>query len=133
MSVPIYAQHLQESNFGWDPAVFNPQRFLSDDFRADRTALLAFSSGMPGSDRDHTQSSPFIGPFSCVGYRLAQKQLKIIVACTFLQLSVETLPDFDPGKFWAGVGNLRATVIRESLTVAARRLNDTCGVIFPDA
>ncbi|KAI0634230.1 cytochrome P450 [Trametes polyzona] len=119
VSVPIYAQHLSESNFGEDPAAFDPGRWLAGS-KVDRNALLTFSAG----------------PFNCVGQRLAYKQTRLVLACLFLLLDVAPRDGFDPERFWAGVGNLRATVIKEPLEVVARRRTGAgagSSVVFPSA
>ncbi|EIW53384.1 cytochrome P450 [Trametes versicolor FP-101664 SS1] len=116
VSVPIYAQHLSEDNFGAEPAAFNPARWLGPGAGADRNALLTFGAG----------------PFNCVGQRLAYKQTRLVLACVFLLLDVELVDGFDAARFWAGVGNLRATVIREPLKMVVRRWSaGNPGVVFP--
>ncbi|KAL1948481.1 hypothetical protein VTO73DRAFT_12556 [Trametes versicolor] len=124
VSVPIYAQHLSEDNFGADPSAFNPARWLpstgssNENVKVDRGALLTFGAG----------------PFNCVGQRLAYRQTRLVLACVFLLLDVDLVDGFDQERWWAGVGNLRATVIREPLTVAARRRRAAgLGVVFPVA
>lgn len=124
VSVPIYAQHLSADNFGADPAAFNPARWLAstgssdENVKADRGALLTFGAG----------------PFNCVGQRLAYRQTRLVLACVFLLLDVDLADGFDKERWWTGVGNLRATVIREPLTVAARRRRAAGpGVVFPSA
>nr|BED43040.1 cytochrome P450 monooxygenase [Trametes versicolor] len=124
VSVPIYAQHLSADNFGADPAAFNPARWLpstgssNENMKADRGALLTFGAG----------------PFNCVGQRLAYRQTRLVLACVFLLLDVDLVDGFDKERWWAGVGNLRATVIREPLAVAARRRRAAgLGVVFPSA
>ncbi|KAI0372490.1 cytochrome P450 [Pilatotrama ljubarskyi] len=116
VSVPIYAQHVSEENFGSDPRVFDPQRWLEG--KVDKGALMTFGAGA----------------FGCVGQRLAYKQTRLILACMFLLLDVRPADSFDPKKFWAGVGNLRATVISEPLEVVGqRRENAGQCVVFPSA
>ncbi len=124
VSVPIYAQHLSAENFGAEPSAFNPARWLpsaessSENLKADRGALLTFGAG----------------PFNCVGQRLAYKQTRLVLACVFLLLDVELGGGFDKDRWWAGVGNLRATVIREPLEVGARRrVASDPGLVLPSA
>lgn len=124
VSVPIYAQHLSEDNFGADPSAFNPARWLpstgssSENVKVDRGALLTFGAG----------------PFNCVGQRLAYRQTRLVLACVFLLLDVDLVDGFDKERWWAGVGNLRATVIKEPLVVNARRRRAAgLGVVFPSA
>ncbi|KAI0356916.1 cytochrome P450 [Trametes cingulata] len=115
VSVPIYAQHLSEENFGDRTGVFDPERWLGGASKADKNALMTFGAGA----------------FACVGQRLAYKQTRLILACIFILLDVQLADGFDSAKFWAGVGNLRATVIKERLPVVARR-RDTAGhIVFP--
>ncbi|KAI0827415.1 cytochrome P450 [Trametes gibbosa] len=117
VSVPIYAQHLSEENFGADPAAFDPARWLAPqgEVGVDRNALLTFSAG----------------PFNCVGRRLAYTQTRLVLGCLFLLLDIEPAEGFDAARFWAGVGNLRATIIREPLHVTVRRRGDGGQVLFP--
>ncbi|KAI0356915.1 cytochrome P450 [Trametes cingulata] len=116
VSVPIYAQHLSEESWGSEPGRWDPGRWLEG--RVDKGALLTFGAGA----------------FGCVGQRLAYKQTRLILACMFLLLDVRPADSFDAEKFWAGVGNLRATVIREPLEVVARRRGGAGQrVVFPSA
>lgn len=56
-----------------------------------------------------------------------------MLAVVFLLLDVKTRPDFDPARFWAGVGNLRATVITQKLEVTAAYRAGGAGVVFPSS
>lgn len=60
---------------------------------------------------------PATGPFNCVGYKLAFKQLRVAVSCVFLQLDLRFNDGFHGATFWNGVRNLRATVFTEPLDV----------------
>ncbi|KAI0372489.1 cytochrome P450 [Pilatotrama ljubarskyi] len=116
VSVPIYAQHLSEENFGENTAVFNPERWMSGASKADKNALMTFG----------------VGAFGCVGQRLAYKQTRLILACAFILLDVKLADGFDAAKFWAGVGNLRATVIKEPLPAVVQwRPETTSHIVFP--
>ena len=44
VSVPIYAQHLDEQNFGSEPARYDPRRWMPGG-SADPAALMAFGAG----------------------------------------------------------------------------------------
>ncbi|KAK7685066.1 hypothetical protein QCA50_011903 [Cerrena zonata] len=105
VGVPIYAQHTSEENFSPSPREFRPQRWLKGglgpDSKINKSSMLTFSAG----------------PFSCVGSKLAYKQIRTVLANVLLQLDVSFPPGFDPNVFWGGVRNLRATILTEHLMV----------------
>lgn len=125
VNVPGWAYHLDEGLFP-NPTVFDPERwFEKGNFSAAKATLLTFSSGAFRIPLLHSYiKHHFLGPFGCVGQKLALLQFRILLAMLVVQLDITPAPGFNADKFWNGVRNRRATTFREPLWVNVRNLSN---------
>ncbi|KAJ7650882.1 cytochrome P450 [Roridomyces roridus] len=113
VALAAHSQHVSPENFYPEPLSFRPDRWLPDGLgptsRTEKSALTSFSTG----------------PHVCVAKAFAYQEMRYAIARLVLTFDFDLAPNFDCGKFEAGVSIIRTALFKEPLLVSARRRSDT--------
>lgn len=126
VGIPIYAQHVDPTNFWPTPLEFRPERWLEGGLGPDtitrHSAFMAFQFGelfrsFSARTPDLIVFHPTTGAFGCLGKPLAMRQLTVVLAQLLLAYKITFAPDFDPNAFVKGWFNYRTNVLSYPLRV----------------